>query len=162
MIKLEAKKKYLVKKWCKELSVKLKKPEEDLLREGLIDFDFGSKNVFVEYEDGSSSLYKNAFYVENEKEYAVFTEHCNYHEFKKEMLQQIQEEDEVTIDKIISVNWIGEGNAYVECSNQKIQLNKIELVSLRRELNNFINYYGEDFSPTQLKLFKNLSHQFRN
>lgn len=149
--------KLFVKKWIKELSIKLRRPQEDLLSEGLMAFDFGAKNVFVEYEDGSSSFYKHSFYIENEKEYAVFTEHCDYHEFKKECLQQIQEEDEVTVDKITNINWIGDGNAYVECYNQKLQLNKMELVSLRRELNNFINYYGEDFSPAQLKLFKNLS-----
>ena len=81
-----------IKKWVNELSDKLKKPKDDLLSDGLMADDFGSHNVFIEYEDGSSSHFKNAFFVENDKEYGIFTEHCDYHEFNKEWLNKIEEE----------------------------------------------------------------------
>lgn len=38
---------YFVKKYVKQLSKKLKKPEEDLLLEGLTADDFGSTNVYI-------------------------------------------------------------------------------------------------------------------
>lgn len=157
MSALHDKRKYFMKKWVKELSKKIQKPEKDLLSAGLSADDFGGKNVFIEYEDGSSSFFKYAFYVENETEYAIFTEHCDYHEFNKDWLQQIQEEDSISVDKLTNIKWIGDGNAYVECEDKRLNLNKMELISLKRELDSFIRYYGEDFSPTQLKLFKNLT-----
>ncbi|MBX7172407.1 MAG: hypothetical protein K1X72_15680 [Pyrinomonadaceae bacterium] len=41
-------------------------------------------NLKIEFEDGSNSFFKYAFYwVDNEnKEIAVFTEHCGYHIFQ--------------------------------------------------------------------------------
>ena len=157
MSALNDKRQSFMKKWLKELSKKIQKPEEDLLIEGLGATDFGGKNVFIEYEDGSSSFFKYAFYVENDKEYAVFTEHCDYHEFNKDWLQQIQEEDSVNVGKLTDIKWIGDGNVHLMSDKEKMSLNKMELISLQKELNNFINYYGEDFSPSQLKLFKNLT-----
>lgn len=50
------------------------------LRDGLSTEEF-SDEVFLYYEDGSSSHFKYAFFVKNEemKDICVFTEHCGYH-----------------------------------------------------------------------------------
>lgn len=154
---MNQKRQYFMDKWVKELSKKLQKPEEDLLLEGLMADDFGDTNVFIEHEDGSSSFYMSSFYVENKTEYAVFTEHCDYHEFKKDWLNQIQEEKPVDLDKLVRIQWVGDGNAYIECDDTRIYMNKLQLKDLQRQLTRFINYYGEDFSPKQLHLLKNLT-----
>lgn len=145
-----------VKKWVKQLSKKLQKPEEDLLLEGLRVEDF-KDNVYIEYEDGSSSHYKYAFYIENDTEYAVFTEHCGYHEFNKDWLNNIEEYPDVNIGKLARIKWIGDGNAYVEIENERLYANKLQLKSLHKELGQFINYYSEDFAPSQLILLQNLT-----
>lgn len=157
MSQLDDKREVFVRKWVKQLSKKLQKPEEDLLVEGLTIDDFGSTNVYIEHEDGSHTYYKYAFYIENEDEYAVFTEHNDYHEFKKIWLTDIQEDTGVDLERVASIKWIGDGNAYLEIEKQKIYLNKLQLKSLQQEITWFINYYGEDFSPKQLHLLQNLT-----
>lgn len=157
MSKINEKREYFVKKWVKELSKKLQKPEEDLLLEGLTANDFGSKNVYIEHEDGSHSFYKYAFYVENEEEYAIFTEHCDYQELRKDWLNDIQEEESVNIGRLTRIKWIGDGNAYIEADNERLYLNKLQLQSLKEELNWFISYYADDFSPKNLRMLQNLS-----
>lgn len=156
MSELSNEREIFIKKWIKELAIKLQKSEKDLLLEGIQMMDF-KNNVFIEHEDGSSCFYKYAFYVENEKEYAIFTEHCDYHEFKKEWLNRIEEGDSVNIEQLVRIKWIGDGNAYIEADKERLSLNKMQMKSLQKELNNFINYYSEDFSPDQLRLLKNLS-----
>lgn len=148
---------YFVKKYVKQLSKKLKKPEEDLLLEGLTADDFGSTNVYIEHEDGSHSFYKYAFYVENTEQYAIFTEHCDYHEFKKDWLNDIQEDKDVNVGRLTSIKWIGDGNAYIEVDDERLYLNKLQLTSLKNELSSFIHYYAEDFSPKALHLLQNLT-----
>lgn len=154
---MNEKREKFMQKWHKELSKKLKKPEEDLLLEGLLCTDFGDTNVYIQHEDGSSSYYKSAFYVENETEYAIFTEHCDYHEFNKTWLEDIQEAPSVDIDREVRVKWIGDGNLYIECGEERLYLNKLQLKDLQRQVSSFISYYGEDFSPKQLLLLKNLT-----
>jgi hypothetical protein len=46
--------------------------------------DFDNNSVAIEYEDGSYSKFKNAFFLFNNdlKEFAIFTEHCGYHYIK--------------------------------------------------------------------------------
>lgn len=148
-----------IKKWVKELSDKLSKPTDDLLSDGLMADDFGSHNVFIEYEDGSSSHFKNAFFVENDKEYGIFTEHCDYHEFNKEWLNKIEEEATFYIDKLVKVKWAGGGVAYIECDNERLYLNKLQLKSLEQELGGFIRYYDKDFSHRELRMFRNSSDE---
>ena len=148
-----------IKKWVNELSDKLKKPKDDLLSDGLMADDFGSHNVFIEYEDGSSSHFKNAFFVENDKEYGIFTEHCDYHEFNKEWLNKIEEEATFYIDKLVKVKWAGGGVAYIECDNERLYLNKLQLKSLEQELSGFIRYYDKDFSHRELRMFRNSSDE---
>ena len=151
-----------INKWVNELSDKLRKPKDDLLSSGLMADDFGSYNVFIEHEDGSTSHYKSAFFVENEKEYAIFTEHCDYHEFNKEWLNNIEEEETFYVEKLVRIKWAGGGVAYIECDNERLYLNKLQLKSLEKELSGFIRYYDKDFSPRELRLFKNSSTDTEN
>lgn len=79
-----------VEKYLEQLSAKTLRNKESLLIEGLFCTDFKSR-VSILHEDGSTCHYKYAFFVEDEAYYAVFTEHCGYHEFKKEWLEKIEE-----------------------------------------------------------------------
>lgn len=157
MSEIKNEREIFVTKWVKQLSEKLKKSEEDLLVEGLRVEDFGGKNIYLEYEDHSYSFYKYAFYVENEEEYAIFTEHCGYQEHKKDWINDIQETEAVYVDKVADIKWLGEGKTSLEINNEKLYLNKLELKSLHQQLSWFIHYYGEDFSPKQLHLLQNLT-----
>ncbi len=81
----------MIQKYVNELSEKLNKPKEILMSHGLSITDFKS-SVSITYEDGSTSFFKHAFFVQNEDCFAVFTEHCSYHEFKKVWLELIVED----------------------------------------------------------------------
>lgn len=78
-----------VEKYVKELSQKTGKSQQELLAHGLSAYDL-KDIVSVVYEDGSNSNYRYAFFIENKENYAVFTEHCGYHEFKKIWLEKIE------------------------------------------------------------------------
>jgi hypothetical protein len=72
-----------IQRWAHELSDHLKRPEKQLVAEGLTADDF-SGSVSLDFEDGSRLHFRYAFAVRSlvDAEYvAVFTEHTGYHEF---------------------------------------------------------------------------------
>jgi hypothetical protein len=83
-------KELFIKKYSKELAEKTKRTEQEILQDGLLFTDFKG-NVSIIHEDGSTANYRYAFFIKTKDTYAVFTEHCGYHEFKKEWLEKIKE-----------------------------------------------------------------------
>lgn len=146
----------LVKKYVVQLSKKVGRTQEELLSIGLLCTDFNS-DLFLEYEDGSTSNYHNAFYVENEQYYCVFTEHCSYHEYPKEWLNSIEQYNDSSRqekEKLARVKWAGTHTPYVslERTDERIYPTKRELVAMRDELDEFIKYYHESFQPHTIDL----------
>ena len=134
--KIQEEKNYFVKKWIKELVKKIKR--DKLLDSGLMCTDFGAYDVFVEYEDGSSVFYRNAFIVKNKKETAIFTEHNGYCELKNEYINHIEEQNS-NDDSNFSIKLKKSGKVQIKYlkNNKKITLNKDELSKLQSELNIF-------------------------
>lgn len=51
-------------------------------RDHLLAFDFpAGKSVRLGFPDGSYAFFRYAFHLRDEREVAVFTEHCGYHVF---------------------------------------------------------------------------------
>lgn len=79
--------KEMVAKFVKELAQKTTRSTEDLLGTGLYATDFPHQEVKVDFEDGSSMNLRYAFFVENDEQYAIFTEHCGYYVFYKDQVE---------------------------------------------------------------------------
>jgi hypothetical protein len=72
-----------VERWARELSLHLRRPEKQLVEEGLTANDF-SGSVSLDFEDGSHLHFRYAFAVRSTVDpecVAVFTEHTGYHQF---------------------------------------------------------------------------------
>lgn len=84
MIHRSALEKQIITEWADELSVKLDRAKDQILRDGLGASDFSSSDgLKLVFQDESFAQFQWAFFVTNplRREVAVFTEHCGYHVF---------------------------------------------------------------------------------
>jgi len=82
--------KSIVEQFIKELVYKTKRTADELVTNGLLFTDFKYKVSFI-LDDGSKMSIKRAFYVRNEQEICVFTEHYGYIIFEVDNLVEIEE-----------------------------------------------------------------------
>lgn len=98
----------IVKRWAKELALKLGRDEAEIVSKGLSAYDFSSsKSVEIYYSLGSIIKFNLAFMVMSlEKRCAaVFTEHYGYHEFS--LYGAVAKE--ITIEYYVDKDYEGEG-----------------------------------------------------
>jgi|TARA_B100000315_G_C14509803_1_gene556421 hypothetical protein len=55
-------------------------------------YDFPQCPVVISFEDGSCCVFQYAFYVLDNENFTVYSEHCGYHKFSKAGVMQIQGE----------------------------------------------------------------------
>ena len=83
-----------IEKWAAQLSIKLQRSAEDIVRKGLSCRDFRAQ-VEIKFRDKSQALFYYAFFVVDTetKTCAVFTEHCGYFEFSSSavMIKEVSE-----------------------------------------------------------------------
>lgn len=82
--------KSIVEQFLKELVSKTERTADQLIANGLLFTDFKYKVSFC-LDDGSKMSIKRAFYVQNEQEICVFTEHYGYIIFEVDNLVEIEE-----------------------------------------------------------------------
>ena len=72
----------LVNEWVDALSIKLDRPQADILTRGLAASDF-REDVEITFPDRSIVSFRHAVCVSDPQRHviAVFTEHCGYHVF---------------------------------------------------------------------------------
>lgn len=76
-----------LEEWWPDLSQRVKRTFEDVLYKHILQTDFPSESVQIQFSDGSIVVFRNAFYLGippedgGRDDLHVFSKHCGYHRF---------------------------------------------------------------------------------
>lgn len=74
----------VLQRWLEQLAAHTDRSPAELEATGLTVEDFSRPGVGIDFDDGSTVRFRNAFYLADAQRpglIAVFTEQCGYHEF---------------------------------------------------------------------------------